>query len=157
MTTLKKRSAIIINFTRLRFSVMMKICQHLISFLPLHEGAAVDSRHLLFRSMKRPCDRPLSQLCFRASRSSLLSPWEQRRRSWTSSDNPSRPAVSQGPDTWQPEGEARSRNSKWMLDSPTGLSFTTTKTKRSRGNTLYEVHVSNVSYSNSSKLIGMND
>lgn len=87
----------------------MKICHHLwgtSQFFPLHEEAAAESRHLLFRSMKFPWERLLSQLCFKTCRSSLLSPWEQRRRSWTSSDKPSRAALSQGPDTWQPVGEA---------------------------------------------------
>lgn len=84
----------------------MKICHHLwgtSQLFPLHEEPAAESRHLLFRSMK--CPWLLSQLCFKVCRSSLLSPWEQRRRSWTSSDKPSRAALSQGPDTWQPVGE----------------------------------------------------
>lgn len=76
--------------------------------LPLHKDAAAESRHLLLRSMKRPSEPTLSQLCFRASRSNLLSPCEQRRRSWTRCDRPSRPELSQGPDTWQPVGPAAS-------------------------------------------------
>lgn len=47
------------------------------------------------------CGLPF-QLCFKACRSSLLSACEQRRKSWTRSDKPSRAAVSQGPDTSHP-------------------------------------------------------
>lgn len=63
------------------------------------------------------CELPF-QLCLKACRSSLLSACEQRRRSWTRSDKPSRPAVSQGPDTWHPATQTDNQHPNSGLYGP---------------------------------------
>lgn len=79
---------------------------------PPHREEATESRYLVFLSRKRPCGCPWSQLCCKAWRSNLLRPWEQRRRSLTRSDKPSRLALSQGPVTWQPVSGVRVRDAE---------------------------------------------
>lgn len=68
--TLKSSSSLIIKVW-LRVQSVMKVTFY---SSPLHEEAAAESRNLVFRSMKCPRDRLVSQLCFKACRSSLLSP-----------------------------------------------------------------------------------
>lgn len=57
--------------------------------------------HLDWRMRARP--PPWSrQLCCKACWSSLLSLWEQRRKSWTHSARSSKHTVFQGPEIWHP-------------------------------------------------------